>query len=59
MADEEDGPSTLLSKKSVYDSLFVHNMAYSAKSPLVELVQQIMGQRIQVIASTGLPMIIE
>jgi hypothetical protein len=29
-----------------------------AKSPLVDLVQQIMSQRIQVIASAGLSMII-
>jgi hypothetical protein len=58
MADEEDGSSTLLSTKSVHDSIFKHNMTYSAKSPLVDLVQQIMSQRIQVIASAGLSMII-
>lgn len=59
MADEEDGPSTFLSKKSVQGSLFTHNTTYSAKSLLVKLVQQIMSQGIQVNASARLSMIIE
>jgi hypothetical protein len=59
MADEEDGPSTLLSMKSVHCSLFTHNITYGAKSLLVKLVQQIMSQGIQVIARTWLSMIIE
>lgn len=58
MANEEDGSSTLLSKKSAYNSVYKHNMTHSAKSPLVELIQQIMSQRGQVVTNAGLSMII-